>query len=97
MLPATRMLDIAIGVCVGHTPPIPAVGMVFPSQFTVLINGLPAATMFDTVITSCGHTGIILSGSPTVLINGLPAANLLGSVVGTFSGTILSGSSNVFL
>jgi uncharacterized Zn-binding protein involved in type VI secretion len=98
MLPAARMLDTVVGICSSHPPsPIPAVGMIYPSQSTILINGLPAARMMDIVITGCGHTGIIISGTPTVLINGLPAASLMGTVVGSFTGTIINGSSNVFV
>lgn len=97
MLPATRMLDTAIGICTAHPPVIhTTTGIVYSSQFTVLINGLPAARLLDTVMTPCGGVGIIVSGS-SVFIGGLPAAHLTSSVVGSFTGMVIGGSSNVFL
>ena len=44
---------------------------IIPTQFTVLIGGMPAARMTD----GCGVDAVIL-GSMTVLIGGLPAARV---------------------
>lgn len=97
MLPATRLLDIGIGVCTAHPPVIHStVGFVISSQMTVLVNGLPAAKMLDMVITACGGVGYIVGGSSKVLVQGLPMTNMMTQFVGTFTGTIVGGSGNVY-
>ena len=97
MLPMARMGDITYGICTAHSPsPITVTGMIISSQMRVLVNGMPAATMIDMVIGTCGHTGTIISGSGTVLIGGLPAARLTDTFVGSYSGTIISSSGTVF-
>ena len=92
----SRLMDTTIGVCVGHTTPIPATGFVITSQMTVMANGLPVARLLDTVISTCGHTGVIVSGSPKVFISGLPAARFGSQFVGTYTGIVIGSSSNVF-
>lgn len=96
MVPTARLMDTTFGVCTGHKHPISASGYVITSQVKVLINGMPAARMIDTVIASCGHTGTIIGGSGKVFINGIPSARAGDSFVGTYSGTITGGSGNVF-
>lgn len=64
---------------------------------TDVLNGPGIARKGDTVRASCGHTGIITSGSSTVYINGVEVARI-GDTIGEgtiTSGTITSGSSNV--
>ncbi|MBB4036628.1 putative Zn-binding protein involved in type VI secretion [Dysgonomonas hofstadii] len=73
---AARITDMH--VCPMQTPgipPIPHAGgpIVGPGVPTVLIGGLPAATMGDTC-TCVGPPDTIIKGSATVMIGGKPAA-----------------------
>lgn len=100
MLPVARHMDMAVGFCNSptHLPSteVPEVGYIIATQMTVLVNGIPAARMFDTVMSGCGTSvGIIMNGSSKVLCGGLPMARLTDTFVGTFHGTIMNGSSNV--
>lgn len=70
MLPAARVTDMIVSpATVGVPTPI-----VPPGAPTVLIGGMPAATLGDT----CGADAII-RGSGTVLIGGRPAARVADS------------------
>jgi uncharacterized Zn-binding protein involved in type VI secretion len=78
MPPAARLTDFH--VCPMATPavvPIPHVGgpIVGPGAPTVLIGGLPAATMGDMCV-CVGPPSTIILGSMTVLIGGKPAARM---------------------
>jgi uncharacterized Zn-binding protein involved in type VI secretion len=97
MLPVTRLMDIGLGTCIAH-PPIVHVttGKVITSQSTVLVNGRPCARLTDMVITDCGGVGIIITGNNTTLISGLPISRLTSMFVGTFTGTIITGSDNTY-
>ncbi|WP_194436109.1 PAAR domain-containing protein [Vibrio fluminensis] len=59
------------------TPPIPHVGgpIVGPGAVNVLICGLPAAKMGDSLV-CVGPPDTIVKGSSTVLINSTPAARM---------------------
>jgi uncharacterized Zn-binding protein involved in type VI secretion len=89
------MFDMAVGTCVGHKTPIPAVGYIMAVCPTVLVNSMPIARQMDIVITACGHIGYIVQGSPTVLAKSIPVARMGDMVTGVFSGYIVQGSSNV--
>jgi uncharacterized Zn-binding protein involved in type VI secretion len=56
------------------TPPLPppphGVGVVVDGSTTVLINGLPAARMGDTIMEAFGPSNEIVMGEPTVIIGG---------------------------
>lgn len=95
MLSVARTGDPTIGVCTGHSPPITVSGTVLAKQSLTSAFGLPIARVSDLVIASCGHTGIIVSGSPTVFVGGLPAARMTDRFTGTYTGTILNGASNI--
>ena len=58
-------------------PPIPHVGgpIIPPCAPTVLIGGLPAARVGDSLV-CVGPTDTIVKGSATVIISGMPAARL---------------------
>jgi uncharacterized Zn-binding protein involved in type VI secretion len=75
MPPAARITDM-------HTCPmvsglVPHVGgpILPPGSATVLIGGLPAATVGDMLVCAGGPDSIVL-GSMTVLINSKPAARM---------------------
>ncbi len=57
--------------------PVPVVGgpILPPGAPTVLIGGLPAATMSGMCATA-GPPDVIVSGSTTVMVGGLPAARM---------------------
>ncbi len=95
---AARITDYTFGTCTSHSPsPITTGGMVLGMSHNVYINGLNAARLGDPVISSCGHYGFITSASSKVFINGIPAARFGDSFSGVYSGTILGGSTNVFI
>ena len=52
-----------------------------PGMPTVLIGGMPAACLGDSV-SGAACTGAIVMGSPTVLIGGRPAARMTSQVAG---------------
>ena len=73
--PASRITDMH--VCPASTGPVPHVGgpIVVPGAPTVLIGGLPAATV-GSMCVCVGPPDTIASGSGTVLLNSKPAARM---------------------
>jgi len=98
MLPVARLMDIGVGIHTTPYPPYahPDVGYIMASNATVLTNSMPTATMLDTVITADGGVGIIVGGSSKCFVNSMPLARMTDIFVGTFTGTIVGGSSSVF-
>jgi len=70
MLPAARITDLIVSPATSGV----AVPILPPGTPTVLIGGLPAATLGDT----CG-ADVIVRGSSTVMIGGKPAARVADS------------------
>ena len=75
---AARLTDMH--TCPEHTagiPPIPHVGgpILGPGVPTVLIGGLPAAVVGDSLV-CVGPPDSIIKGSSTVMIGGKPAARM---------------------
>jgi len=67
-LPAWRA-GLDMHICPLVTGPVPHIGGVTaPMVPTVLINGLPAATMGDVIVEEGGPPNTILTGAPTVFI-----------------------------
>lgn len=97
MLPAVR-IGVDQHVCPMMNGPVPHVGgpIIGPGVPTVLIGGVPAATMGDNC-TCVGPPATIIKGSVTVLIGGKPAARLGdqtahgGTIVGPGLPTVLIG------
>lgn len=77
-------------------PPIPHVGgpVVGPGEPTVLIGGLPAARIGDSLV-CVGPPDVIVSGSATVLIGGVPAARMGDQTA--HGGEIMLGAFNVII
>lgn len=75
MMPAARVGDMH--VCPMVTVLVPHVGgpILPPGVPTVLIGGMPAATI-GTPCVCVGPPSAVIMGSPTVLIGGMPAARL---------------------
>jgi len=94
---AARLADSTIGTCTEHQQPITVGGMVIGQSGNVYVNGLNAARLGDPVVSLCGHYGFITTASSKVYINGIPAARFGDSFEGAYSGTIIGGSTNVFI
>lgn len=94
MPPAARVLDNH--VCPMVTGVVPHVGgpIIGPGVPTVIIAGMPAAVMGDTV-TCVGPPDTIAKGSATVIIGGKPAARLGDQTA--HGGTIVLGAPNVII
>ncbi|MEI6893163.1 MAG: PAAR domain-containing protein [Colwellia sp.] len=76
--PAARITDMHVcPMQTPGTPPIPHVGgpIIGPGEATVLIGGLPAAVVGDSV-TCVGTPDNLTMGSTTVLIGGKPAIRM---------------------
>lgn len=75
MPPAARISDMH--VCPMVTGVVPHVGgpVSGPGVATVLIGGMPAATVGDMLVCT-GPPDVIVKGSATVLIGGKPAARM---------------------
>ena len=97
MPPAARVGDIHICPMVtGGVVPVPHVGgpLLPPGTPTVLIGGMPAATV--TSQASCvGPPDTVAVGSSTVLIGGQPAARLGDATV--HGGQIVGGAPTVLI
>ena len=94
MPPAARISDMH--VCPMVTGVVPHVGgpILPPATPTVLIGGLPAATVGDMCV-CVGPPDSIVAGSATVLIGGKPAARLGDSTA--HGGTIILGEFTVMI
>lgn len=94
MPPAARISDMH--VCPMVTGVVPHVGgpILPPGAPTVLIGGLPAATVGDMCV-CVGPPDSIVAGSATVLIGGKPAARLGDSTA--HGGTIVLGCFTVMI
>lgn len=77
-------------------PPTPHVGgpIVGPGVPTVLIGGLPAAVLGDSLV-CVGPPDSIVEGSGTVMIGGKPAARMGDATA--HGGTIIIGAPNVMI
>lgn len=95
--PAARITDMHVCPMVTPgTPPIPHVGgpVTGPGVPTVLIGGMPAATMGD-MCTCVGPPDTIILGSTGVFIGGKPAARLGDSTA--HGGKIVVGCPTVLI
>lgn len=95
--PAARITDMH--VCPMQTPavpPIPHVGgpIIGPGAPTVLIGGLPAAVVGDSV-TCVGPPDSLVMGSTTVLLGGKPAIRM--GDTSAHGGSIVAGMPTVLI
>jgi uncharacterized Zn-binding protein involved in type VI secretion len=74
-MPAARLTDMHVCPMVNIVVPHVGGPIVAPGAPTVLIGGLPAARIGDTLV-CVGPSDVIVSGSTHVLIAGSPAARL---------------------
>jgi uncharacterized Zn-binding protein involved in type VI secretion len=97
MPPAARLTDMhTCPLQTPGTPPIPHVGgpVVGPGAATVLIGGMPAAVLGDSLV-CVGPPDTIVAGSASVLIGGVPAARLGDSTA--HGGSIVAGAPTVMI
>ncbi len=97
MPPAARISDMHVCPMVTPgVPPVPHVGgpILPPGTATVLIGGLPAATVGD-MCTCVGPPDSIIKGSSSVMIGGKPAARVGDSTA--HGGTITLGCLTVMI
>ncbi|KAF2341846.1 PAAR domain-containing protein [Flavobacterium tistrianum] len=97
MPPAARLTDFhQCPMVTPGVPPVPHVGgpIVGPCAPTVLIGGLPAAKVGDTLV-CVGPPDSIIKGSATVMICGMPAARMGDSTA--HGGSIMLGAFNVMI
>lgn len=94
MPPAARLTDMH--VCPMFSGPVPHVGgpVSGPGVPTVLIGGMPAATVGDMLVCA-GPPDVIVKGSATVLIGGKPAARMGDTTA--HGGTIVLGLPTVMI
>jgi uncharacterized Zn-binding protein involved in type VI secretion len=97
MPPAARLTDFhQCPMVTPGLPPVPHVGgpIVGPGAPTVLIAGLPAARVGDTLV-CVGPPDSIIKGSTTVMICGMPAARMGDTTA--HGGSIVLGAFNVMI
>ena len=94
MPPAARITDMH--TCPMVTGVVPHVGgpIIGPGEPTVLIAGMPAAVVGDSV-TCVGPPDTIIAGSGTVMIGGKPAARMGDATA--HGGTIVLGAPTVII
>jgi uncharacterized Zn-binding protein involved in type VI secretion len=95
--PAARVSDMhTCPLVTPGTPPVPHVGgpVLPPGVPTVLIEGLPAATV-GSLCTCVGPPDTVAMGSMTVLIGGQPAARVGDTTV--HGGSIVMGCPTVII
>ena len=96
MPPAARQTDLhTCPMVTPGVPPIPHVGGPISQGIpTVLIGGLPAATL-GSMCVCVGPPDSIVKGSSTVMIGGMPAARMGDSTA--HGGSIVSGLPTVII
>lgn len=94
MPPAARVNDFH--ACPMVTAQVPHVGgpVIGPGVTTVLIGGMPAAVVGDS-LTCSGPPDSVIKGSATVMIGGMPAARVGDSTA--HGGTLLVGEFTVMI
>nr|WP_295739754.1 PAAR domain-containing protein [uncultured Acidocella sp.] len=75
-MPAARLTDMHVCPMVDVLVPHVGGSIIGPGAPTVMIGGLPAAVMGDS-LTCVGPPDTIIKGSATVMIGGKPAARML--------------------
>jgi len=87
------MGNLGVGVCVAHTHPISAVGMIMTGAATNNSEYMPDARSSDILLSFCGgHVGILVTGSPTSLDEGPSTSRVLDIFAGVFSGVLTDGA-----
>lgn len=94
---AARITDMHVcSTLTPGVPPIPHVGgpIIGPGIPNVLIGGLPAAVVGDTLV-CVGPPDLLIKGSDTVFIDGKPAVRMGDATA--HGGTVVLGCPNVLI
>ena len=99
VLPTARVGDRTCGVCShpSHLIPISIGGVIVTGSTNSFCNGLPIARIGDTVMSYCGHTGHIVTGSMQTFFQALNVAKVGDKTAGVYVATIVQGSPNTFV
>jgi len=84
--------SIGVGVCSCHDSPRDESGTVMATFPLMTVGNQSVARMYDIVVASCGHVGIIISGSITVTAGNIGLARVNDNFVGCFTGIIVTGA-----
>jgi len=87
-----RHNDEGVGTCTGHGSPIPMQGKIIATASIVYCDDLQVALEGDIVLGDCGHTGVCIASTNILEAEGKRVVRLGDSFVGTFYGTIVTGS-----
>lgn len=90
------MMDIGVGICTGHSPPIPMTGIIIATATKTLTNSLPTALSNDLVVGGCGHVGQLIATTIKLITQNKRTVRMSDPFTGTFSGTIVTGSPTVY-
>lgn len=90
-----RIGDTIQGYCHAHNTTVS--GEIVQGSDNTNGNGKKIARVGDMVLGSCGHTSYIVSGSPNVTANGIAVARVGDAIDGTITGTIITGSPDIFV
>ena len=88
--------SIGVGVCICHIPPIPMVGVVVLGAPNKSSESLAAARIGDIVIGTCGHIGVLVTGSSSVQSSMIQQSTIGSPFAGCFNGVIVLGASPCF-
>lgn len=96
MFPVATVGSTGNGICVAHEDPIPITFMVITGNPAFIIGGMPVACVGTSMVqASCGHSGIVVTGSATYTTNMGQVARVGSQVVGSgLTGIIVAGNSN---
>lgn len=98
MSAVSRLTDIWVGICCCHSKPtcINMTGFIITSSPNHISAGLGVARISDITIGTCGHTGIIVTGSAVNITNSLGKAMIGSQVTGCNIGTVVTGAPTHF-
>jgi len=88
----SRFSDIGAAVCCCHSCCVGTIGTIIPLQQHTLSDDLNVSRVGDIVIFSCGHIGLIVSGSFISETQNLSTARTGDAIVGCPIGFIITGS-----
>jgi hypothetical protein len=70
-------------------------GTIITGVGEVQVGSLSSAVVTSIVLGFCGHIGIIVTGSGSCKASNISKATVGSMFVGVFSGTIISGNTNI--
>lgn len=89
--PIACTTDVFVGNCSGHDGHPSVTGVIVTGEF-VTIDGNNVAVTGSVGIGGCGHSCTVIGLSKVFRINGAEVARVGDPVVGTITGTIVSGA-----